>query len=102
MEATVSFGRAIALIAWTVVVMRPTSTAAQADRPAVPTHDDPVVSAVQNHINALCADHDARLAAVNEPEALARELARARRRFLELLDLDLETPRTPPPVRPSG
>jgi dipeptidyl aminopeptidase/acylaminoacyl peptidase len=75
---------------------------AQADRPAVPKHQDPVVQGVQDHIDRLCEAHDARLAQIDGAEALARELAQARKRFLALLGLDLDAPRQPPAVTPAG
>src|SRR4051794_28659853 len=75
---------------------------AQADRPAVPRHPDPVVQGVQDHLDRLCEDHDARLAAIDSRESLDRELRQARRRFLDLLGLDLDTPRPAPAVTPAG
>ncbi|WP_406697493.1 CocE/NonD family hydrolase [Singulisphaera sp. Ch08] len=71
---------------------------AQANRPPVPSHQDPVVQGVQKHINALCESHDERLAAIRDEAGLVRELAGARSRFLNLLDLDLDRPRLEPKV----
>jgi len=75
---------------------------AQVERPEVPRHADPVVSAVQDHVNRLCERHDARLAAIETPEQLRFEVSRGRRKLLALLDLDLEKPRRTPPVRRVG
>ncbi|MGV3722446.1 MAG: alpha/beta hydrolase family protein, partial [Actinomycetota bacterium] len=75
---------------------------AQAERPEVPRHADPLVQGVQDHLNRLCDRHDARLAAIETPEQLGFEVSRARRKFLALLDLDLEKPRKTPPVRRVG
>ncbi|WP_406700483.1 hypothetical protein V5E97_16880 [Singulisphaera sp. Ch08] len=73
---------------------------AQAERPTIPSHHDPVVQGVQDHINALCEAHDARLATVRDRAGLEKELALARARFLGLLDLD--RPRPEPKVTPAS
>jgi dienelactone hydrolase len=91
--------------AWTAfatLVLLGSAARAQADRPSAPKHQDPVVQGVQDHIDRLCEAHDARLAKIDGPDALARELAQARTRFLALLDLDLDTPRQPPAVTMAG
>src|SRR4051794_28649560 len=85
-----------------LVWMIPGVAWAQADRPAIPRHQDPVVQGVQDHLDRLCEGHDARLAAIDGPEALERELGQARRRFLDLLGLDLDAPRPAPRVVPAG
>src|SRR5690348_6241907 len=59
---------------------------AQAERPEVPRHADPVVQGVQAHLDRLCEAHDARLAAIRTPEQLRAEISTARKRFLALLD----------------
>ncbi len=69
---------------------------AQAERLPVPSHQDPVVQGVQDHINAALRAHDARLASVRDEAGLVRELDQARGRFLGLLDLDLDRPRPEP------
>ena len=76
--------------------------AAQADRPPVPKHQDPVVQGVQDHIDRLCEAHDARLAEIDDVERLKRELAQCAERFLNLLGLDLDTPRQPPTITTAG
>ncbi len=91
-----------ALLASASLVLLPAIARAQADRPPIPKHQDPVVQGVQDHLDRLCEAHDARLAKIGSAEALARELAQARKRFLALLDLDLETPRQPPAVTRVG
>src|SRR5262249_58540052 len=101
-ETTVRFARVFTVILGIPFFVAPARARAQTDRPAVPSHSDPVVQGVQKHINALCEAHDARLAAVDDPEKLARELDTSRRRFLELLDLDLERPRAAPRITPAG
>src|SRR5262249_60882693 len=73
-----------------------------ADAPPVPKHPDPVVQGVQDHVDRLCGAHDARLAKLENAEALARELAQARGRFLALLGLDLDAPRRLPAVTRVG
>ncbi|WZO96543.1 prolyl oligopeptidase family serine peptidase [Isosphaeraceae bacterium EP7] len=86
----------------TFMVFLPSAARAQAERSEVPKHQDPVIQGVQDHIDRLCESHDARLAKIDGPETLTRELTRARARFLSLLDLDLDTPRRPPAVTPAG
>lgn len=95
---TCSIALAAALLALSAAAV----LAAQAERPEVPRHTDPVVQAVQAHVDRLCAAHDARLARVSGRPALEQELNSARARLLELLDLDLDVPRKPPPVRSTG
>src|SRR5262249_42408702 len=92
------------LTTWASLVLLTGMARAQAHRPAVPKYQDPVVQGVQDHIDRLCAAHDARLARIDGAEALAGELAQARKRFLALLDLDLDlaAPRQPPAVTPAG
>jgi dienelactone hydrolase len=90
------------LTAWAALVLASGTARAQTDRPPVPKHPDPVVQGVQDHIDRVCEAHDARLAKIDGAEALARELAQARGRFLALLDLDLVTPRRPPAITPAG
>jgi dienelactone hydrolase len=94
--------RHLVLFTCVVLAWAPGRVDAQADRPAIPKHADPVVQGVQDHIDRLCEAHDARLARVDSLEALARELAAARSRFLELLGLDLDAPRRPPAVTRVG
>jgi hypothetical protein len=88
--------------AWVAFVLASGTARAQADRPPVPKHPDPVVQGVQDHIDRRCEAHDARLAKIDGADALTRELAQARGRFLALLDLDLVTARRPPAVTSSG
>lgn len=88
--------------AWTLLVLLSSQARAQAHRPAVPKHPEPVIQGVQDHIDRLCEAHDARLAKIDGPETLAREIAQARARFLALLGLDLDVPRQPPAVTRAG
>lgn len=88
--------------ALTLMVLLPSAARAQAEQPAAPKHQQPVVQGVQDHIDRLCEAHDARLAKIDGPEALEREIARARARFLTLLGLDLDAPRRPPASTPVG
>jgi dienelactone hydrolase len=88
--------------AWTLMVVLASAARAQVDRPAVPKHQEPVIQGVQDHIDRLCEGHDARLAKIDGPEALAREIAQARARFLALLGLDLDALRRPPAVTRAG
>jgi dienelactone hydrolase len=87
---------------WLPTVLLAGSAGAQADRPPMPKHQDPVVQGVQNHIDRLCEAHDARLSKIENAEALTPEIARARARFLSLLGLDLDAPRRPPTVTAAG
>lgn len=75
---------------------------AQAERPEVPVHADPVVQGVQSHLDRLCERHDRRLQAIRTREQLEAEQAASRTRFLQLLGFDLERPRRVPPVRKVG
>lgn len=75
---------------------------AQSARPEVPVHPDPVVQGVQAHLNRWCERHNQRLSAIRDRKPLESELGKARRRFLELLDLDLEAPRRAPRVTHVG
>lgn len=76
-----------------------TTVLAQAERPEVPVHADPVVQGVQAHLNRLCERHDARLQAIKTREPLEAELKTSRARFVQLLGFDLQRPRRVPPVR---
>lgn len=89
-------------LCWLVLLGIPGAVGAQADRPEVPKHTDPVVQATQDHINRLCEAHNARLAKIDSAEALRRETDAARKQFLEILDLDLDAPRQPPGVTRVG
>ncbi|MDR3637885.1 MAG: hypothetical protein P4L84_29035 [Isosphaeraceae bacterium] len=96
------FARLGRVAVWTLTLLLPSAAQAQVDRPTVPKHQDPVVQAVQDHIDRLCEAHDARLAKIDGPETLSREIAQARARFLALLGLDLDAPRRPPAVTLAG
>lgn len=89
-------------IGWAVLMLAAGAALAQAERPEVPRHADPVVQGVQDHLNRLCERHDARLAAIRTPEQLRAELDASRKRLLKLLDLDLEKKRSAPRVRVVG
>ena len=84
------------------MIFLPSAARSQADRPEVPKHQEPVIQGVQDHIDRVCESHDARLAKIDGPEALTREITQARARFLSLLGLGLDTPRRPPAVTPAG
>jgi dienelactone hydrolase len=75
---------------------------AQADRPEVPRHKDPVFQGVQDHVNRLCEAHDERLQTLQDETSLLKELEAARAKFLKLLDLNLDQPRQPPKSRLVG
>lgn len=75
---------------------------AQAERPAVPKHNDRVVQGVQDHLDRLCDGHDARLAKIGGREALVREIDESRARFVSLLGLDFKAPRKPPAITKVG
>lgn len=75
---------------------------AQADRPEVPRHEDPVFQGVQDHVNRLCEAHDARLQSLHSEAELLKEIESARLKFLKLLDLQLDKKRVPPKSRLVG
>ncbi len=85
-----------------LLLLTAATVVAQSAHPEVPVHSDPVVQGVQAHLNRWCERHHQRLGAVRDRPSLESELQKSRRRFLDLLDLDLESPRQAPRVTHVG
>ena len=90
-------GYLIALLALT-----PALVWAQKDWPEKPVYQDPVFQGVQEVIDQLCRQHDSRLASLGSESQLVATAAEIRERLLKMLELDLDTPRLPPPATPTG